>query len=172
VKSAGVEHKGCLALRYLRLLLLESLLQRGIGYNSGQGLLCRPGRDGRGERKRGGNEVPDRTKINTGRRWLRISIRALMALILIIACALGWIVSRASVQRNAVAAVKKAGGTVWYDFEHRRVPGPPPGLPAWRRLIAYAIGIDFVSSVTMVSMPGRGSGAYSQNILARLGVFK
>jgi internalin A len=116
--------------------------------------------------------MPDGTKINTRRRWLRISIRALMALILIIACALGWIVSRARVQRNAVAAVKKAGGTVWYDFEHRRVPGPPPGLPAWRRLIAYAIGVDFVSSVTMVSMPGRGSGAYSQNILARLGVFE
>ena len=142
-----------------------------IGYNSREGLSGRPGWNRRDERNFGGDEVPDRMKFNTGRRWLRISIRGLMALVLIIACALGWIVSRARVQRNAVAAVRKAGGTVLYDFENVRGPGPRPGLRRWQRLVANAIGVDFVSSVTMVSMP-RGSGAYPQNILARLGVFE
>jgi internalin A len=115
--------------------------------------------------------VPDQTKMNTGRRWLRISIRALMALVLIIACALGWIVNRARVQRIAVVAVRKAGGTVWYDFEHRRGPGPRPGLRRWQRLIANAIGVDFVGSVTLVSMPVSGSKADCRTILARLGDF-
>jgi internalin A len=125
----------------------------------------------RDERNYGGDEVPERMTINTGRRWLRISIRGLMALVLIVACALGWIVSRARVQRNAVAAVRNAGGTVMYDFEHAPGFEPPARLAGWRGLIADAIGGDFVSSVTLVSMPRR-SGAYSQNILARLGVFE
>jgi hypothetical protein len=112
--------------------------------------------------------VPDRTKISVGRRWLRVSIRALMALVLTIACALGWIVNRAHVQRNAVVAVRKSGGTVLYDFEHRRGPGPRPGLRSWQRLIANAVGVDFVSSVTLIWMPVSRSKADCKIILARL----
>ena len=116
--------------------------------------------------------MPNRMKVDTGRRWLRISIRALMALVLIIACALGWIVNRAHVQRDAVAAVRKAGGTAKYEFELALGTGRRPGLAAWQSLIANAIGVDFVSNVTCVAMPVNGSEANCQDLLARLGDFE
>ena len=116
--------------------------------------------------------MPDRTRINTRRRWVRVSVRALMALVLIIACALGWIVNRAHVQRDAVAVVRKSGGSVWYEFERAPGPGPRPRLAAWQSVIANAIGVDFVSNVTFVQMPVNGSEANCQDILARLGDFE
>ena len=116
--------------------------------------------------------LPYRTDNNKSRHWLRISIRALMALILLIACALGWMVNRARVQRIAVAAVRKAGGTAMYDFERSWATAPRRRLPAWRRLIANAIGIDFVSSVTLIQTPLDGSDSNCQNVLARLGDFE
>ena len=50
-------------------------------------------------------------------RWLRLSVRGLMVLTLIIGGGLGWLGRGARIQRNAVAAIQKAGGTVAYDWE-------------------------------------------------------
>ncbi len=51
-------------------------------------------------------------------RWLRrcsrLSVRALLALILVIAVVLGWVAYRARLQRAAVAAILDAGGQVFY----------------------------------------------------------
>lgn len=60
------------------------------------------------------------------RRVLRrlLGVRALMLLILAMCAGLGWVAHRAKVQRDAVAAIRKAGGTVEYDLNWHRVRGP------------------------------------------------
>ena len=51
------------------------------------------------------------------RRYLRISLRGLIVLVLVFGSALGWIVKRTKVQRAAVAAIERAGGSVNYEWE-------------------------------------------------------
>ena len=51
------------------------------------------------------------------RRRLRLSIRGLIVLVFIIAGWLGWVVNGARDQRDAVAAIRRAGGFVQYDWE-------------------------------------------------------
>src|SRR5262245_38733013 len=68
-------------------------------------------------------------------RGLRSSMRASMILILILGGGLGRVAHRARVQREAVAAIQKAGGRVWYepwDYKNGRpsTSGKPP-LPSW-----------------------------------------
>ena len=50
-------------------------------------------------------------------RYLRLSVRAMIGLILLLALGFGWIANRAGVQREAVAAIERAGGKVWYQWE-------------------------------------------------------
>jgi hypothetical protein len=49
------------------------------------------------------------------RRFLRFSVRGMIVLVLVIGAGLGWIVRNAHIQRDAVAAIKSAGGRVYYD---------------------------------------------------------
>ena len=63
------------------------------------------------------------------RRYLRFSVRGLIVLILVIGAGLGWIVRRASIQRNAVATIERAGGGVDYTSlltNERSLPGGKP----------------------------------------------
>ncbi len=57
----------------------------------------------------------------THRWWrrprVRLSLRALMIIVLVLGCGFGWVVRRARIQRDAVAAVVNGGGRVWYDWE-------------------------------------------------------
>ncbi len=84
------------------------------------------------------------------RRFLRFSVRGLIALILLIASGLGWLVSEAHDQRDAVAAIKRAGGVVAYDWEWRdgdQIPSGKPRAPNW---LVDRIGVDFFGHVTSV----------------------
>ncbi len=47
----------------------------------------------------------------------RFSLRSLMIVIGIVGGGLGWIIHRAQVQRDAVAAIGRAGGFVLYDWQ-------------------------------------------------------
>ena len=49
-------------------------------------------------------------------RRVRISLRGLMVVVLVIGGGLGWVMQRARVQREAVAAIRRAGGSVLYDL--------------------------------------------------------
>jgi hypothetical protein len=49
--------------------------------------------------------------------YLRLSIRRLIVLVLLIGLGLGWMVRSAHTQRDAVTAIRKAGGLVKYDWE-------------------------------------------------------
>ena len=53
------------------------------------------------------------------RWWRRLrpsTVRALIILVLVMGGGLGWLVHSAHIQRDAVAAIRKAGGTAVYDW--------------------------------------------------------
>jgi len=56
-------------------------------------------------------------------RWYRVvlSIRAMIVLVVVVGCSLGWVVHRTRVQRDAVNAVMRVGGRgeVSYDWEYK-----------------------------------------------------
>jgi hypothetical protein len=82
------------------------------------------------------------------RRFLRFSVRGLIVLVLVIGGGLGWIVREARIQRDAVAAIARDGGKVFYDWEWRdghTVPGGKPPAPSW---LADLIGVDYFGHVT------------------------
>jgi hypothetical protein len=62
-------------------------------------------------------------------RYLRISPRGLIIIVLVLGSALGWIVNRAKVQRDAVAAIERAGGSVKYEWESKDGWPNPCGKP-------------------------------------------
>src|SRR5262249_42491537 len=103
-------------------------------------------------------------------RWrrlpLRLSVRALMALIFILGGVYGWIVHRAHIQRDAVAAVRHAGGEVIYDLVYQNgrpmknsmgsVNNPAfsysaPWAPKW---LVDRVGIDYYANVIQVHFDG------------------
>jgi hypothetical protein len=63
--------------------------------------------------------MPDKAEPRPGWRLprIRMSVRVLMFLILVFGCWLSWYARRVQAQRDAVAAIKKAGGSVAYDWE-------------------------------------------------------
>ena len=100
------------------------------------------------------------------RRWLRRSLWGALAFVLIISIPCSWIVMtvyhtqkrtwvEAKRQRNAVRAISKSGGAVFYDFQEgewgpnmERPDTRPPGI-AWLQdylgvdLFADIIGVDY-----------------------------
>jgi Leucine-rich repeat (LRR) protein len=79
-------------------------------------------------------------------------MRGLIVVVLVIGVGLGWIVREAHIQRDAVAAIKKAGGVVRYDWEWRdgnSIPGGEPWAPRW---LTDRIGVDYFGRVTRVEL--------------------
>jgi internalin A len=89
----------------------------------------------------------------------RISVRTLIVLVLVVGVGLGWIGHRARVQRQAVAAIEKAGGAVSYDFQWYGLGIDPQTQPPepWPKWLVDAVGIDYLSNV--VDARFRGSEA-------------
>jgi internalin A len=90
------------------------------------------------------------------RHRLRLSVRALMVLVLITGAGLGWVIHRARVQREAVAAIRKAGGQVAYNWEwkngHWVLRGGKPLTPNAPRWLVHTLGIDFFGHVALVNI--------------------
>ena len=85
--------------------------------------------------------------------YVRMSVRGLIVLVLLIGAGLGWIVRSARIQRNAVVAIEKAGGSVSYDWERSNgndVPGGKPWAPRW---LVDLVGVDYFGHVTAVCAP-------------------
>ena len=108
------------------------------------------------------------TEAKPKRRWFRFSLRTLLVLMTVLCVWIGIQVNSARRQREAVAAILKAGGTVAFDYQVVRQPLPttpgshwlssdtknsPPG-PAWLR---RQIGDDYFRTVAFVyfHMPNR-----------------
>src|SRR5262245_46876506 len=112
-------------------------------------------RERRGNRApRHGYEMTDPPKpvSHPWRRYLRFSVRGLIVVVLVIGIWLGWIVRRARIQREAVAAIKNAGGFVAYEWEWANgtlIPGAKPWAPRW---LVDLIGVDYLGRVTDVQL--------------------
>jgi hypothetical protein len=85
-------------------------------------------------------------------RRIRISVRAMMIFVLALGAWLGWIAHFARVQRDAVAAITKSGGLVFYDERPwNPVQRGSCGLVR-RNWLADLIGVDYLSHVTEVGL--------------------
>lgn len=101
------------------------------------------------------SDNPDSTHSEAPIRLRRCSCLALL-LLLIVGLPSVWLVQglrRASRQRNAIAEIKKAGGTVHYDYEFdkswHRVENAEPPYPAW---LLRILGVDFFCPVVQVNL--------------------
>jgi internalin A len=91
------------------------------------------------------------------RQFLSLSMRGLIVLVLVIGAGTGWFIRSARIQRDAVVAIKKAGGSVNYNWEWsngKAIPGGKPWMP--KRLVEL-LGVDYLGHVTRVSYMQRAS---------------
>src|SRR5438045_591722 len=93
------------------------------------------------------------------RPWLQFSVRTLVIVSLLVGVGLGIIANRARRQREAVSAISRVGGTVWYDYQKASDKRPnafdPKSAalgPEWLRRL---IGPEFFQDVVMVNLKGK-----------------
>jgi hypothetical protein len=90
-----------------------------------------------------------------GRRWYQFSLRSLLVFTLIFAVTVGWLGSKIGqkrCERQAVEAILKAGGQVWFDRESRRDRPTIPNEASGPRWIRWALGDNFFSEVRQVGL--------------------
>ncbi len=92
------------------------------------------------------------------RKRLRLSLGAMMIIVLGIGGVLGWVAERAHVQRDAVAAIttprRNTRGSVYYDWQFvdgKFDPAAKPRGPKWLR---DALGPDVFETVVIVTIQG------------------
>ncbi len=76
--------------------------------------------------------------------YVRFSVRGLMVLVLVIGAGLGWLVRSTRIQREAVAAIRDAGGSVKYGWERNNgcdIRGGKPWAPTW---LVDLMGVDLM----------------------------
>ena len=87
------------------------------------------------------------------RRRLVITVRVLMLLVLIVAAGLAWKVNRAHVQRQAVARIRQAGGSVSHDYTYTLAESS--WAPDWlRRLESVTIEYSLPVGAGSDAQPG------------------
>ena len=94
------------------------------------------------------------------RRLLRFSVRGLIVLVLVIGAGLGWLVRSAHIQRDAVATIKGADSSVYYDWEwnYREYTRWAP------RWLVDLVGVDYFDHVAVVSLPETPTEAMLINV--------
>jgi hypothetical protein len=110
----------------------------------------------------------------------------MMILVLIVGGGSGWILYRARVQREAVAAIRAGGGQVFYDFELTRVYDPEddsytywhssPKKAKWPKWVEERIGIDYFATVIEVTLAQTDTDALMAHVgrldyLKRLSIY-
>jgi Leucine rich repeat len=103
--------------------------------------------------------VADRTNTRPRPWWsfLRFSLRSLIVMVLIGGVGMGWVVHEAHVQRDAVRAIQKAGGAVWYDWQWEDGVPNPKGTLVWPKWLVDSLGVDYFGHVVGVGMHERPS---------------
>jgi internalin A len=89
-------------------------------------------------------DAPDK---RSWRRYRHVSLRSSLGLVLLFGVLLGWIVHRAEVQRTAVAAIRRAGGTVLYEWEIKNGTPISNARPWWPQWLVALIGVDYFGDV-------------------------
>ena len=96
----------------------------------------------------------DDRPVDQSYRWrprFRLSVRVLMMLVLVLGGGFGWLVHRVRVQREAVAAIKRAGGSVSYDDAFLGESGlNAPPASGWKHWLVNHLGIDYFETATNV----------------------
>ena len=90
-------------------------------------------------------------------RYLRISLRGLIVLVLVFGGGLGWFVNRAKVQLDAVTAIERAGGSVRYEWEWNYGQFNPSGTPSWPKWLMDHIGPNYLAHIAEVDLTQGGS---------------
>ena len=80
------------------------------------------------------------------RRWFQYSLRTLLIVMTVCAALFAWWSHKARQQREAVAAIKAAGGEVQYDFKRNHLK-QPRYWPTW---LVNVLGVDYFASVQWV----------------------
>jgi hypothetical protein len=101
--------------------------------------------------------MPDEAQSKSSWYLPRVSVRALMFLVLAIGAGLGWtmhVVREARTQRESVSAIKEAGGDVFYDCELDPDRANMVRRPRYLEWLDGRVGIDYFSNVVEVMLPG------------------
>ncbi len=96
--------------------------------------------------------VRARTLFLRWRRWLRFRVRGLIVLVLVVGGSLYWPVRTANIQRDIVHTIRRADGSVRYDWEWCDGETIPGGQPRAPRQIVDFIGVDYFGGVTVVEL--------------------
>ena len=91
------------------------------------------------------------------RRYLRISLRGLIVLVLVLGSTVGGIVNRAKVQHDAVAAIERAGGSVKYEWEWKDEGPNSGGKPKWPKWVLDHIGPNYIAHIAEADVARGGS---------------
>jgi internalin A len=85
-------------------------------------------------------------------RRLRLHARPIVATVFIFAALVGWREYLVHTQRDAVAAIQRAGGTVSYEWEFRNGMPAQASLAPWRRWLISILGPDLFEHVVAVDL--------------------
>ncbi len=112
-----------------------------------------------------GTGSPSRPEVAATRRWTRVSLRGLILLILIASLPIGWTANRINSQRRAIAAIRGAGGYVWFDYQMTPSGQWDPNINRPDRgRFARWLPPELFEDVTLVNLKGRpiGDGELAQ----------
>lgn len=118
------------------------------------------------------SELPS-TRPRSRRLRIVVSLRTLMLLVIVIGGGLGWVVYRARVQRETLAAIRRSGGAYDYEWNYHRELGPkgyfvamstPDGQPTAPAWLVNTLGVDYFGKVTRVQVRNRVSDSMLHGI--------
>lgn len=90
-------------------------------------------------------------------RWLTLSLRALILLVVLAAGAMGWLAYRIRSKRVAVAGIVKAGGILRYRWQSPNGRFEPKAAPPARNWYRDLLGPELFDEVDAVSLTGRNA---------------
>jgi Leucine Rich repeat len=96
-----------------------------------------------------------RQRFRRWRRYLHISVRGVVALVVVMACGLAWEAHRTRIQRRAVATIRAADGLVKYNWEWRGGEPVPDAKPPAPQQVVEFIGVDHFGAVKAVELSPR-----------------
>jgi hypothetical protein len=91
------------------------------------------------------------------RSRVRISVRALMVLVLLVGGWMGWLVRSARVQRAAVTAIQRVNGYVEYEWDFTNPNRKPDHGPWWPNWLVDWVGVDYFFNIVAVDLDGRAT---------------
>lgn len=117
--------------------------------------------------------MPDQTSPRRRRNRLRISVRALVVLILILGSGLAWVVRHARVQREVVTAMRNVRASTYYEWQYKQGVSNyywtgEPWVPKW---LVEQLGVDYFGRVVAVRHGGwvNHSGMFSDEDMVQVG---